>query len=118
MTYASIGNISPSHLIYKIKEPENPYGHKSQSKCRHRHTGTDTDCLKSGLLKKQKKKHNKSAMLGWYRYDIGMRFAARNVRIIRFCLLSHLVKLYHYDRIDVGVTKTGSGSPFVKISTF
>ena len=33
-------------------------------------------------------------------------------------LLSHLAKLCHYDRIDSGVAKTGSGSPFAKMSTF
>ncbi len=39
-------------------------------------------------------------------------------RKIRCNLLSHLAKRCHYDRIDMGVTKTGSGSPFAKMSTF
>ena len=33
-------------------------------------------------------------------------------------LLSHLAKPCHYDKIYMGVTKTGSGSPFAKMSTF
>ena len=46
------------------------------------------------------------------------RIKGRIKQKIRFYLLSHLAKLYHYDRIYVGVTKTGSGSPFAKMSTF
>ena len=33
-------------------------------------------------------------------------------------LLSILAKPCHYDKIYMGVTKTGSGSPFAKMSTF
>ena len=40
------------------------------------------------------------------------------ISLLRFYLLSHLAKHCHYVRIYVGVTKTGSGSPFAKMSTF
>ena len=33
-------------------------------------------------------------------------------------LLSYLAKNCRYDRIYMGITKTGSGSPFAKMSTF
>ena len=33
-------------------------------------------------------------------------------------LLSYLAKTCRYGRIYMGVTKTGSGSPFAKMSTF
>ena len=57
----------------------------------------------------------KLATLSYRHYNLG--YIIQDVKI-RFYLPSHLAKFCRCGRIYVGVTKTGSGSPFAKMSTF